>query len=87
MKLRENICEMCGHHVGILQKAHIVAEELKIKSNLLMLCPTCHVIFDTQLKPKLYKALSEAGYKKLPDSWKKSIYIQAAEKSPRAKGK
>ncbi len=68
MKANEGICEMCGRYVGIRQKAHIVAEELKIKSNILMLCPTCHVIFDTQLKPKLYQAHSNAGFKKLPSS-------------------
>jgi len=87
MKTNEGICEMCGNYVGLRQKAHIVAEELKIKSNILLLCPTCHVIFDTQLKPKLYKSLLKAGVKKLPVSWKKSIYDQAAEKSPRAQGK
>ena len=29
MKVNEGICEMCGNYVGIRQKAHIVAEELK----------------------------------------------------------
>ena len=78
---------MCGNYVGIRQRAHIVAEELKIRSNVLLLCPTCHMMFDTQLKPKLYKALTDAGFKKLRYLWKKFIYDQAAEKSPRAKGK
>ncbi len=38
MKHTEGVCEMCGNYVGLRQKAHIVAEELKVKSNLLMLC-------------------------------------------------
>ena len=87
MKDKEGPCEMYGHYVAIRQKAHIVAEDLKMKPNLLLLCPSCHIIFDTQLKPKLYKVLHEAGAKDLPLSWKKSIYEAAAEKSPRAKVK
>jgi len=87
MKVQEGPCEMCGHYVAIRQKAHIVAEDLKMKPNLLLLCPSCHIILDTQLKPKLYKALYKAGSRDLPESWKKSIYEAAAEKSPRAKGK
>ncbi|MDD4242016.1 MAG: hypothetical protein PHG54_11355 [Smithellaceae bacterium] len=75
-----NICEMCGHHVAIRQKAHILAEGKKSGLNLLMLCPTCHIMFDTHLKPKLFKALNEYGIK-LPESWKTSIYEQAATES------
>ena len=26
---KSDICKMCGHHVGILQKAHILAEGKK----------------------------------------------------------
>jgi hypothetical protein len=51
------ICEMCGHHVGVRQKAHIMAEGKKAQNNLLMLCPTCHIMFDTHLKPKVFKAM------------------------------
>jgi len=80
----EGICEICGHYVGIRQKAHIVAEGKKRGANLLMLCPTCHIMFDTHVKPKIYKALVEAGVENLPKSWKKSIYQQAAEASQRA---
>jgi len=83
----EGICEICGHYVGIRQKAHIVAEGKKRGANLLMLCPTCHIMFDTHVKPKIYKALVEAGVENLPKSWKKSIYQQAAEASLRAKKK
>lgn len=79
----EGICEMCGHHVGVRQKAHIVAEGKK-NNNLLMLCPTCHIMFDTHVKPKVFKALQEMGIS-LPESWKKSIYEQAAEESTRAR--
>jgi len=75
------ICEMCGHHVATLQKAHIVAENRKKGNNILMLCPTCHIMFDTHVKPKVFKALLEAGLQDLPESWKKSIYDQAAEAS------
>lgn len=45
-KLSEGFCEMCGHHMGIRQKAHIVAEDKNTPDNILMLCPTCHVMFD-----------------------------------------
>jgi hypothetical protein len=50
---------MCGHHVAIRQKAHIYAEGDKSSSNTLLLCPSCHLMFDTHLKPKIYKALSD----------------------------
>ena len=85
MKTKEGTCEMCGHHVAIRQKAHIFAEGKKSGSNILMLCPTCHLMFDTHLKPKIFKALTEAGVKDLPDSWTKSIYEQAAIASAKAK--
>lgn len=80
----EGICELCGHAVAMRQKAHIVAEGRKHRPNLLMLCPTCHIMFDTHVKPKIFKALSEAGVTNLPKSWTKSIYEQAAEASARA---
>lgn len=81
----EGICELCGHYVGLRQKAHIVAEGKKTGSNLLMLCPTCHIMFDTHVKPKVHKALVEVGVQHLPDSWEKSIYMQAAEASARSR--
>lgn len=87
MKTQEGSCQMCGHFVAIRQKAHIVAEGKKGKGNVLLLCPSCHVIFDTQLKPRLYKALTKAGAKNLPASWMKSIYDQAAEASRKARTK
>jgi hypothetical protein len=80
-------CEMCGHHVGIRQKAHILAEGKKTKDNILMLCPTCHIMFDTHVKPKLFKAMVGAGLRDFPASWKKSIYEQAAESSAKSKVK
>ena len=79
----EGICEMCGHHVAMRQKAHIVAEGKKKDINLLMLCPTCHIMFDTHIKPKIFKAILAWG-KELPDSWQKSIYDQAKEASAEA---
>ena len=81
MKATAGTCEMCGHYVSVRQKAHIAAEDKKSKVNLLMLCPTCHIIFDTQLKPKIFKALFQAGVRNLPDSWATSIYEQAADAS------
>lgn len=78
------LCEMCGHHVAVRQKSHIIAEGPKKAGNILMLCPTCHLMFDTHLKPKIFKAVLEAGLNGLPVSWNKSIYLQAAEKSSRA---
>ena len=51
----EGLCEMCGHYVKIRQKSHVIAEEKKAGDNLLMLCPSCHIMFDTLIKPKVYK--------------------------------
>jgi hypothetical protein len=79
------ICEMCGHQVGVRQKAHIIAEGGNTGDNLLMLCPTCHVMFDTHVKPKVFKAMLDSGFKDMPESWKKSIYCQASEASAKAK--
>ena len=86
-KLKDGICDMCGHHVKMRQKAHIVAEGKKSKPNLLELCPTCHLMFDTHLKPKINKALLQSGVKGLPKSWKNSIYEQAAIASQKARNK
>jgi len=83
----EGICEFCGHYVALRQKAHIVAEGKKRGNNLLMLCPTCHLMFDTHVKPKIFKALVEVGIENLPESWEKSIYLQAAEASLKARNK
>ena len=86
----ENFCEMCGNYVAIRQNAHIVAESGRARINMLKLCPSCHVMFDTRLKPRLYEALENAGVKNLPKSWQKSIYYQAFEasmKSPKRKAK
>ncbi len=78
------ICEMCGHYVGVRQKAHIMAEGKMTKNNVLMLCPSCHIMFDTHVKPKLFIAMLEAGFREPPQSWKKSIYQQAAEASAKS---
>ena len=85
MKLSEGCCEMCGHCVVIRQKVHIVAEGKKTGANLLMLCPTCAIMFNTRLKPKLRTALERAGVENLPASWHESIYMQAAKASQRAR--
>ena len=86
-KSGEGTCAMCGHYVAVRQKAHIAAEGKKSGSNLLMLCPSCHVMFDTRLKPKIFRALKELDVKNLPKSWKTSIYEQAAEASQTARRK
>lgn len=87
MKDSSGVCEMCGHYVRMRQKAHIVAEGKKRGHNLLMLCPTCHLMFDTHLKPRIYKVLVEEGVERLPRSWKLSIYDQAAKASAKARRK
>jgi len=61
-----------------------MAEGKKTENNVLMLCPTCHIMFDTHIKPKVFKAIMGAGLQDFPESWKKSIYKQAAEASARA---
>jgi len=83
-KTSEGFCEMCGHYVSVRQKAHILAEGKKTGENLLMLCPGCHIMFDTHIKPKLFMALRKVGIN-LPNSWEKSIYLQAAEASQMAR--
>jgi hypothetical protein len=85
-KSSEGLCEVCGHYVSVRQKAHILAEGKKTGENLLMLCPSCHIMFDTHIKPKLFTALRKAG-KTIPKSWEKSIYQQAAEASQKAREK
>lgn len=50
-----------------------------------MLCPSCHIMFDTHVKPKVHKALVEAGVQNLPASWEKSIYMKAAEASAKSR--
>lgn len=79
----EGLCEMCGHYIAMRQKAHIISEGKDNEVNILLLCPTCHLIFDTALKPRLYNALMNNGVKSIPDSWTKSIYKQAADASER----
>ena len=77
----ENFYEMCGNYAAIRQNAHIVAEGGRARINMLKLCPSCHVMFDTRLKPRLYEALKNAVVRNLPQSWTKSIYYQAFEAS------
>jgi hypothetical protein len=55
--LSGKFCEMCGHFVSNTQKAHIVSEGVNSMRNLLRLCPSCHLMFDSRLKPRLYQAL------------------------------
>jgi hypothetical protein len=80
LKKTEGICEMCGHFVAVRQKSHILDGRNDIPDNLLLLCSSCHIMFDTQLKPKLYRALVNSGLH-LPEIWSKSIYERAAEAS------
>ncbi|MHC4573078.1 MAG: hypothetical protein ACYS76_02915 [Planctomycetota bacterium] len=75
------LCEMCGYQVANRQKSHIVAEARKSGVNVLHLCPSCHIMFDTHVKPKICRALKNAGFKDLPKSWETSIYEQAAKAS------
>jgi hypothetical protein len=39
IKKSAGICEMCGHHVAVRQKAHIFAEGKKATGNLLYALP------------------------------------------------
>jgi hypothetical protein len=41
-------------------------------------------MFDIHLKPKVFKAMIEAGLQGFPESWKESIYEQAAKASAKA---
>lgn len=86
-KSSSGTCDLCGHHVAVRQRAHIVAEGPKRGVNLIMLCSSCHVMFDTQIKPRIARALKKAGVEELPKSWKKSIYMQAAEASAKSRRK
>lgn len=86
-KMGAGCCEMCGTHVDIRQKAHILAEAGTDPGNILALCPSCHVRLDTRLKPRLAAALRRAGVEGLPPSWGTSIYQQAATASAAAREK
>ena len=83
----EEFCEMCGKYVAIRQDSHIVSENGRARINILKLCPSCHVMFDTRLKPRLYEALKDSGAINLPKSWTKSIYHQAIEASLKSRNK
>ena len=67
--------------MAVRQRAHIVAEGPKTGPNLMMLCPTCHVMFDTHIKPKVCKALKNYGVQGLPAAWEISIYEMAGVKA------
>ena len=75
----DQFCEMCGNFVAIRQDSHIVSENVRTRTNILKLCPSCHVMFDTRLKPRLYNALQAVGVTNLPKSWSTSIHNQAIE--------
>lgn len=69
-------CNMCGHHVAKRVKAHIIDKRENyskgLRNNYLDLCPSCHEMFDRNLKPKLYDALhgwQARGAKLPPRSW------------------
>jgi len=85
MKAAPGFCDMCGHHVAIRQRAHIVAEGPKAGANVLLLCPSCHIVLDTKLKPTICRALKQVRVENLPKSWDRSIYEQAAIASMKAR--
>lgn len=71
-------CFICGaSHVG-RDASHLVDEIRGTGGmehgdwNVLSLCPTCHRLFEDQLRPRLYRALVEFGAENLPKSWSKS---------------
>lgn len=47
-----------------------------------MLCPTCHIMLGTHVKPKLYNALTSSGIE-LSEVWSKSIYEPALNVLPK----
>ena len=62
-----NGCEWCGRRIPSLpnqglEQAHIFADEHGPQHgwNVFSLCPTCHIIFDEVIKPKLRKAFANA---------------------------
>lgn len=64
---------MCGNYIAMRQKSHIFAGRNDIKENFLPLCHTCHIIMDTHLKAKLYKALTSSRIEH-SEIFLKSIY-------------
>lgn len=81
-------CVMCGVTYPLPDAVHIIDEkEWKAikghdsKDNGIPLCPNCHRIFDEVLKPYLYKALKEYGYKDLPKGWSKNNKITVTEQN------
>ena len=80
-------CVMCGITYPAPQAAHIVDEkEWKLRHggdkqlNGMPLCPNCHWVFESILRPRLYQALHAFGTKDLPESWKKNNKISHVEK-------
>jgi hypothetical protein len=68
-ELSEKGCEFCGKKFEHLAKKHFGLEEAHILSrnngpahawNIFMLCPNCHTLFDSHIKPKLQNALEKA---------------------------
>lgn len=91
-RIRAKACEMCGYDLTQRDAAHIIDEEKGHGGpedwNALGLCPNCHRVFDEKLRPRLFRALSNFGAKKLPESWstsnklgkKQTVKKQAAKK-------
>jgi hypothetical protein len=79
-------CVMCGITYPAPQAAHIIDEkEWKGRHggdkqiNGIPLCPNCHWVFESILRPKLYVALDAFGTRDLPQSWKKNNKISHTE--------
>ena len=52
------LCQLCGHHVAIRQRAHIVAEAGRTPANLPMLCRLCRARHNLHLSVRFFAVVS-----------------------------
>jgi hypothetical protein len=73
----EKSCAWCGWKSARRHACHIIDEAPEREWNAISLCPNCHEIFESTIRPMLYKALKEHGATGLPASWSKDNKISA----------
>jgi len=68
-------CVWCGWQSARRHACHIIDEGQDKDWNAISLCPNCHEVFESTIRPMLYKALKEYGATGLPVSWSKDNKI------------
>lgn len=70
-KVAKMPCAWCGWQAGRRFAAHIIDEGPERVWNAISLCPNCSTVFDENVRPRLWEALTKWGAKNLPKSWSK----------------